>query len=57
LEDLLASNIPPSAGATENRQFFLDASDETARKVGDKMEVIAQSEDLVRKLLILEKSP
>ncbi|KAH8363940.1 hypothetical protein KR084_000637 [Drosophila pseudotakahashii] len=50
LEDLLGSHIPPSAGATENRQFFLDATDETARKVGDKMEVIRQSEDLTSRI-------
>ncbi|XP_017059389.1 uncharacterized protein LOC108100146 [Drosophila ficusphila] len=50
LEDLLASHIPPSAGATENKQFFLDASDEVARKVGDKMEIIEQSEDLTSRI-------
>ncbi|XP_016987572.1 uncharacterized protein LOC108050403 [Drosophila rhopaloa] len=50
LEDLLASHIPPSAGVTENRQFFLDATDEIARKVGDKMEVIGQSDDLTTRI-------
>lgn len=48
LEDLLRSHIPPSTGATENRQFFLEANDEVARKVGEKMEVFGYSDDLVR---------
>ncbi|XP_017080297.1 uncharacterized protein LOC108114054 isoform X2 [Drosophila eugracilis] len=50
LEDLLGSHIPPSAGATENRQFFLDADDEIARKVGNKMEVVGPSDDLTSRI-------
>ncbi|XP_017021046.1 glutamate receptor ionotropic, kainate glr-3 [Drosophila kikkawai] len=50
LEDLLLSHIPPSAGVSENRQFFLDANDEVARKVGQKMEVISQMEDLTARI-------
>ncbi|KAH8296768.1 hypothetical protein KR054_011015 [Drosophila jambulina] len=50
LEDLLLSHIPPSAGVSENRQFFLNATDEVARKVGQKMEVISQMEDLTARI-------
>ncbi|EDV39321.2 uncharacterized protein Dana_GF24559 [Drosophila ananassae] len=50
LEDLLYSHIPPSAGASENKQFFLDASDEVAQKVGEKMEVITQNDDLTSRI-------
>ncbi|XP_026832980.1 uncharacterized protein LOC6544246 isoform X2 [Drosophila erecta] len=50
LEDLLRSHIPPSAGANENRQFFLGANDEIARKVGEKMEVIGYSDDLTSRI-------
>ncbi|KAH8379522.1 hypothetical protein KR009_005421 [Drosophila setifemur] len=50
LEDLLNSHIPPSTGVTENRQFFLDATDEVARMVGEKMEVVSQSDDLTAQI-------
>ncbi|EDX10063.1 GD12812 [Drosophila simulans] len=50
LEDLLRSHIPPSAGANENRQFFLDANDEVARKVGEKMQVVGYSDDLTSRI-------
>ncbi|XP_043648560.1 glutamate receptor ionotropic, delta-1 isoform X2 [Drosophila teissieri] len=50
LEELLRSHIPPSAGANENRQFFLDADDEIARKVGEKMKVIGYSDDLTSRI-------
>ncbi|EDW41076.1 GM24763 [Drosophila sechellia] len=50
LEDLLRSHIPPTAGANENRQFFLDANDEVARKVGEKMQVVGYSDDLTSRI-------
>ncbi|KAH8270512.1 hypothetical protein KR018_011042 [Drosophila ironensis] len=50
LKDLLNSHIPPAAGSIENQQFFLDANDEVARMVGEKMEVINQNDDLTSRI-------
>ncbi|XP_022220410.2 uncharacterized protein LOC111072705 [Drosophila obscura] len=50
LEDLLHSGIPLKTGAAENRQFFVDAIDEVAQKVGAQMDVLADSEDLTARI-------
>ncbi|XP_034658940.1 uncharacterized protein LOC117895415 [Drosophila subobscura] len=50
LEDLLRSGIPLTAGAAENRQFFLDAVDEVAQKVGAKMDVLGHNEELTARI-------
>lgn len=47
LRELSASGIPPTAEVAEHKTFFLDAVDETARKVGAKMELVERSNDLV----------
>lgn len=47
LQELSASGIPPTTEAVEHKTFFLDSVDETARKVGAKMELVERSDDLV----------
>lgn len=47
LQELSASGIPPTTEALEHKTFFLDSVDETARKVGAKMELVERSDDLV----------
>ncbi|XP_033239760.1 uncharacterized protein Ir68a [Drosophila pseudoobscura] len=50
LEDLLRSGIPLKAGSAENRQFFLDATDEVAQKVGAKMDVLENNDHLTARI-------
>ncbi|KAM8709320.1 hypothetical protein ACLKA7_016171 [Drosophila subpalustris] len=47
LQELNRARIPPTTGAIENKHFFLDASDDTAREVGANMEIVEPSDDLV----------
>ncbi|ALC43688.1 Ir68a [Drosophila busckii] len=50
LQELLRTRIPPVTGTVDNKQFFLDASDELAQKVGAQMEVVQQFNDLPERI-------
>lgn len=47
LQDLNQAGIPPTTDTAEHKTFFMDAVDETARKLGAKMELVERSDDLV----------
>ncbi|KAH8299846.1 hypothetical protein KR044_006856 [Drosophila immigrans] len=50
LQDLNRARIPPATGALENRQFFVESSDETARELGASMEIVKNIEDLTERI-------
>ncbi|XP_030570279.1 uncharacterized protein LOC115769564 [Drosophila novamexicana] len=50
LQDLSRARIPPTTGAADNKQFFLESSDETAREVGARMEIVQQLDDLTKRI-------
>ncbi|XP_064551605.1 uncharacterized protein Ir68a [Drosophila montana] len=50
LQDLSRARIPPTTGAADNKQFFLESSDETAREVGARMEIVEQLDDLTKRI-------
>ncbi|XP_030371987.1 uncharacterized protein LOC115622230 [Scaptodrosophila lebanonensis] len=50
LQDLVNARIPPTTGAAENKNFFLNSSDEIAQKLGDKMEIVELSADLTARI-------
>ncbi|XP_001984751.2 uncharacterized protein LOC6558436 [Drosophila grimshawi] len=46
LQDLKRINIPTATGAAEHKQFFVDATDETAQDVGARMDIVDNIADL-----------
>lgn len=47
LKELNRARIPPTTGAVESKQFFLESSDDAAREVGARMEIVEHLDDLV----------
>lgn len=47
LKDLNRARIPPTTGAVEHKQFFVESSDDAAREVGARMEIVKDTDDLV----------
>lgn len=47
LEELANGPIACGAWGEQNRQFFLTSTDETSRRIGEKIELIANADDAV----------
>ncbi|XP_062133392.1 uncharacterized protein LOC133843741 [Drosophila sulfurigaster albostrigata] len=50
LQDLNRARIPPATGAAENREFFLESSDETVRELGASMEIVKNIDELTERI-------
>ncbi|XP_032587503.1 ionotropic receptor 21a isoform X1 [Drosophila mojavensis] len=50
LKDLSRARIPPTTGAVENKQFFVESSDDAAREVGARMEIVNNTDDLTKRI-------
>ncbi|KAH8370098.1 hypothetical protein KR093_002154, partial [Drosophila rubida] len=50
LQELHRARIPLATGVLENRQFFVESNDETARELGASMEIVRDIDDVTERI-------